>query len=95
MTLVNLAQYEDEDFTEGLKQRCYYKVKLNSTSHLHTVWLPYQQAVESSKFNAFHRKLASWHSELNSVSSLVDNLESSLKVQTAFWPRPQYILSLL
>ena len=95
MTLLRLAEYEDDDFSDGLKQRCYYKVKLNGASHLHTVWLPFQQAVESTKFNAFYRKLASWHSELNSVSSLVDNLECQLRSQTSFWPQPESILSLL
>lgn len=41
MTLVDLDNYEDSDFTEGMKQRCYYKVKINGTSNLHTVWLPF------------------------------------------------------
>ena len=40
-TIVRLVEYDDEDFSDGLKQRCYYKVKLNGTSHLHTVWLPF------------------------------------------------------
>ena len=86
MTLVDLSEYVDEDFTDSLKQRCYYKAKLIDASHMHTVWLPFQYAVESSKFNAFHRKLASWHTELNSVSSLGDNLESNLKAQATYWP---------
>ena len=86
LTLLNLADYEDRDFTEALKQRFYYKVKLNGTSHLHTVWMSYEQAVDSTKFNAFHRKLSSWHSELNSFNSLVDNLESTLSAQTTTWP---------
>lgn len=79
MTLTELANYEDVDFTEALQARCYYKVKLIGCSDMHAVWLPYHYAVESTKFKSFHRKLASWHTELNSVSSLVDNLESNLK----------------
>ena len=59
-----------------MKVRCFYRVKLVGASELHTVWLPYKDVFESTKFNAFHRKLASWHTELNSVGSLVDNLES-------------------
>ena len=85
-TLICLSEYGDEDFTEALKQRLYYKVKLNGTSDLHTVWLHYSRAADSTKFNAFHRKLSSWHTELNSVSSLVDNLESTLRSQTRQWP---------
>ena len=93
--MLNLVEYEDDDFDEGLKQRCYYKVKLNNTSHMHTVWIPFQQAVDSTKFNAYYRKLANWHGELNSVSSLVDNLESNLKHDATFWPQPEPILSLI
>lgn len=92
---MQLAEYDDNDFNEGFKQRCYYKVKLNSTSYMHTVWLPSQYASESSKYNAFYRKLASWHGELNSVSSLVDNLECKLKQQANFWPLPESIVSLI
>lgn len=93
-TLLCLADYGDDDFTDSMKQRLFYKVLLNGTSHLHTVWLPFAQAVDSTKFNAFHRKLASWHTDLNSVNSLIDNLESTLRSEATYWPQPESVLSL-
>lgn len=93
-TIVNLADYEDSDFTDNLKQRCYYKVRINKSSALHSLWLPYEQASDQTKFGAFWRKLAAWHTDLNSVGCLMDDLESNLRHQSEGWPLVESILSL-